>query len=102
MLTIFALSAIFPIVNPRLILAARDLGPSPGHIVRMVLLPSAVPSIFAGVWLGLGIERRRWAKTGRIMWTNDQKLQGRHVRLQPCQRITRSSLLVALWAASLR
>jgi chemotaxis response regulator CheB len=28
MLTIFALSAIFPIVNPRLILAARDLGPS--------------------------------------------------------------------------
>ena len=64
MLTIFALSAIFPIVNPRLILAARDLGPSPGHIVRMVLLPSAVPSIFAGVWLGLGIERRRWQKPG--------------------------------------
>ena len=64
MLTIFALSAIFPIVNPRLILAARDLGPSRGHIVRMVLLPSAVPSIFAGVWLGLGIERRRWQKPG--------------------------------------
>jgi ABC-type nitrate/sulfonate/bicarbonate transport system permease component len=65
MLTISALGAIFPIVintvlgirqcDPGLILAARDLGASPRRIVRMVLLPSAVPSIFAGVRLGLGV-----------------------------------------------
>jgi NitT/TauT family transport system permease protein len=65
MLTISALGAIFPIVintvlgirqcDPGLILAARDLGASPRQIVRMVLIPSAVPSIFAGVRLGLGV-----------------------------------------------
>jgi NitT/TauT family transport system permease protein len=65
MLTISALGAIFPIVintvlgirqcDPGLILAARDLGASQRQIVRMVLLPSAVPSIFAGVRLGLGV-----------------------------------------------
>ncbi len=65
MLTISALGAIFPIVintvlgirqcDPGLTLAARDLGASHGQIVRMVLLPSAIPSIFAGVRLGLGV-----------------------------------------------
>lgn len=65
MLTISALGAIFPIIintvlgirqcDPGLILAARDLGASNRQIVRMVLLPSAVPSIFAGVRLGLGV-----------------------------------------------
>jgi NitT/TauT family transport system permease protein len=65
MLTISALGAIFPIVintvlgirqcDPGLVLAARDLGASERHIVRMVLIPSAVPSIFAGVRLGLGV-----------------------------------------------
>lgn len=65
MLAISALGAIFPIVintvlgirqcDPGLILAARDLGASQRQIVRMVLLPSAVPSIFAGVRLGLGV-----------------------------------------------
>ena len=65
MLTISALGAFFPIVistvlgirqcDPGMILAARDLGASRRHIVRMVLLPSAVPSIFAGVRLGLGV-----------------------------------------------
>jgi NitT/TauT family transport system permease protein len=65
MLTISALGAIFPIVintvlgirqcDAGLILAARDLGASRRQIVRMVLLPSAVPSIFAGVRLGLGV-----------------------------------------------
>jgi len=64
MLTISALGAVFPIVintvlgirqcDPGLLLAARDLGATPRQIVRMVLLPSAVPSIFAGVRLGLG------------------------------------------------
>lgn len=65
MLAISALGAIFPIVintvmgirqcDPGLILAARDLGASNRQIIRMVLLPSAVPSIFAGVRLGLGV-----------------------------------------------
>ncbi len=65
MLTISALGAIFPIIintvlgirqcDPGLILAARDLGANERQIVRMVLLPSAVPSIFAGVRLGLGV-----------------------------------------------
>jgi NitT/TauT family transport system permease protein len=65
MLTISGLGAIFPIVintvlgvrqsDPGLVLAARDLGASPQQIVRMVLLPSAIPSIFAGVRLGLGV-----------------------------------------------
>jgi ABC-type nitrate/sulfonate/bicarbonate transport system permease component len=65
MLTISALGAIFPIVintvlgirqcDPGLILAARDLGSTNRQIIHMVLLPSAVPSIFAGMRLGLGI-----------------------------------------------
>jgi ABC-type nitrate/sulfonate/bicarbonate transport system permease component len=65
MLTISALGAIFPIVintvlgirqcDPGLVLAARDLGATQRQIVRMVLIPSAVPSIFAGVRLGLGV-----------------------------------------------
>jgi len=59
MLTISALGAIFPIIintvlgirqcDPGLILAARDLGATNRQIIHMVLLPSAVPSIFAGV-----------------------------------------------------
>jgi len=65
MLTISALGAIFPIIintvlgirqcDPGLILAARDLGANNRQIIHMVLLPSAVPSIFAGVRLGLGV-----------------------------------------------
>ncbi len=65
MLTISALGAIFPIVintvlgirqcDPGLILAARDLGASDRQVIRMVLLPAAIPSIFAGVRLGLGV-----------------------------------------------
>ena len=65
MLTISTLGAIFPIVintvlgirqcDPGLILAARDLGATNRQIISMVLLPSAVPSIFAGVRLGIGV-----------------------------------------------
>lgn len=65
MLTISALGAFFPIVintllgvrqcDPGLVLAARDLGASQRDIVRRVLIPSAVPSIFAGIRLGLGV-----------------------------------------------
>jgi len=64
MLTISALGAIFPIVintvlgirqcDSGLILAARDLGATNRQIISMVLLPSAVPSIFA-VRLGIGV-----------------------------------------------
>jgi ABC-type nitrate/sulfonate/bicarbonate transport system permease component len=65
MLTISALGAFFPIVintvlgvrqcDPGLVLAARDLGANQPQLVRLVLLPSAIPSIFAGVRLGLGV-----------------------------------------------
>jgi ABC-type nitrate/sulfonate/bicarbonate transport system permease component len=65
MLTISALGAVFPVVintvlgirqcDPGLILAARDLGATNRQIVSMVLLPSAIPSIFAGVRLGIGV-----------------------------------------------
>ena len=65
MLTISFLGAIFPIVintmlgvsqcDPGLVLAARDLGASQQQIMRRVLLPSAIPSIFAGMRLGLGV-----------------------------------------------
>lgn len=65
MLTISALGAVFPIVlntllgirqcDPGLVLAARDLGATRGQIIRKVLLPGAVPSIFAGIRLGLGV-----------------------------------------------
>lgn len=65
MLAISFLGAIFPIVintvlgvsqcDPGLVLAARDLGATPQQIMRRVLLPSAIPSIFAGVRLGLGV-----------------------------------------------
>ena len=65
MLTISALGAIFPILintvlgvrqcDPGLVLAARDLGASRRQVMRLVLLPSAIPSIFAGVRLGLGV-----------------------------------------------
>jgi NitT/TauT family transport system permease protein len=65
MLTISCLGAFFPVVintvlgirqcDPGLVLAARDLGANSRQIVRMVLLPSAIPSIFAGMRLGLGV-----------------------------------------------
>jgi NitT/TauT family transport system permease protein len=65
MLTISFLGAIFPIVintvlgvsqcDPGLVLAARDLGAKPQQIMRRVLLPSAILSIFAGMRLGLGV-----------------------------------------------
>ena len=65
MLSISFLGAIFPIVintvlgvsqsDPGLVLAARDLGATPRQIMRRVLLPSAIPSIFAGIRLGLGV-----------------------------------------------
>jgi ABC-type nitrate/sulfonate/bicarbonate transport system permease component len=65
MLTISALGAIFPILintvlgvrqcDPGLVLAARDLGATHRQIIRRVLIPSAVPSIFAGMRLGLGV-----------------------------------------------
>lgn len=65
MLTISALGAIFPILintvlgvrqcDPGLVLAARDLGATHAQIVRKVLIPSAIPAIFAGARLGLGV-----------------------------------------------
>lgn len=65
MLTISMLGAFFPVVintvlgisqcDQGLVLAARDLGASRRQIIRMVLLPSAIPSIFAGIRLGLGV-----------------------------------------------
>lgn len=65
MLTISFMGAFFPIVintvvgvtqcDQGLVLAARDLGASTRQIVLRVLIPSAIPSIFAGIRIGLGI-----------------------------------------------
>lgn len=65
MLTISGLGAIFPVIintvlgirqcDPGLVLAARDLNANRRQIVLKVLLPSAVPAIFAGIRLGLGV-----------------------------------------------
>jgi NitT/TauT family transport system permease protein len=65
MLAISALGAVFPIIintllgvrqaDPGLVLAARDLGASPRQVVAKVLIPAALPSIFAGMRLGLGV-----------------------------------------------
>ena len=65
MLTISALGAIFPVIintvlgirqcDPGLVLAARDLRANRRQIIVKVLLPSAIPSIFAGIRLGLGV-----------------------------------------------
>jgi ABC-type nitrate/sulfonate/bicarbonate transport system permease component len=60
-----ALGCIFPILvntiigvrqcDEGLILAARDLGASPVQIQRKVVLPAAIPAIFGGLRLALGI-----------------------------------------------
>lgn len=65
MLTISALGAIFPVIintvlgirqcDPGLVLAARDLRANRRQIILKVLLPSAIPAIFAGIRLGLGV-----------------------------------------------
>lgn len=62
---IIFLGAFFPIVlnttsgvlavNPSLPEVARTLGASEGQVVRRVLLPGALPSIFVGLRIGLGI-----------------------------------------------
>lgn len=56
--------ALFPIllntvhgveaVDPRLIASARSLGASNGAILREVILPGALPSIFTGLAIGMG------------------------------------------------
>lgn len=56
--------ALFPIllntihgveaVDPRLIAASRSLGASPRAILREVVLPGALPSIFTGLSIGMG------------------------------------------------
>ncbi|MGH7000147.1 MAG: ABC transporter permease, partial [Stellaceae bacterium] len=64
-LTLSWLGAIFPVVvntllgvkqcDKGLILAARDLGASDRQVRWRVMLPSAVPHVFAGLRLGLGV-----------------------------------------------
>ncbi|MBI0539228.1 ABC transporter permease [Roseomonas sp. KE2513] len=60
-----ALGCVFPVlvntiygvrqVDEGLVLAARDLGATPMQIQRKIVLPAAVPSIFAGLRIALGI-----------------------------------------------
>lgn len=60
-----ALGCVFPILvntilgvrqcDEGLVLAARDLGASHSQILRKVVLPAAIPSIFSGLRLALGI-----------------------------------------------
>jgi ABC-type nitrate/sulfonate/bicarbonate transport system permease component len=62
---IIFLGAVFPIllntvagvlaVSPALVEAARTLGAREGQLLRKVLLPGALPSIFVGLRVGLGI-----------------------------------------------
>lgn len=64
-LMISAISAFFPIVistyagikqaDRGLISAARDLGANERQIQQKVVIPAAIPSIFAGLQLGMGI-----------------------------------------------
>jgi ABC-type nitrate/sulfonate/bicarbonate transport system permease component len=64
-IVISAISAFFPIVistyagirqtDRGLIMAAKDLGASPRQIQMKVVIPAAVPSIFAGLHLGMGV-----------------------------------------------
>lgn len=59
------IGAVFPIilntllgvkqVDEGLVLAARDLGASRRQIWRKIMLPSALPEIFTGIRLGLGV-----------------------------------------------
>jgi ABC-type nitrate/sulfonate/bicarbonate transport system permease component len=60
-----AISAFFPIVlstyagvqqvDHGLVLAARDLGASPRQIQMKIILPAAIPHIFNGLQLGMGV-----------------------------------------------
>jgi ABC-type nitrate/sulfonate/bicarbonate transport system permease component len=60
-----AISAFFPIVlstyagvqqvDRGLVLAARDLGAGPRQIQTKVILPAAIPHIFTGLHLGMGV-----------------------------------------------
>ncbi len=64
-LTISAITAFFPVAistyagvrqaDPGLVRAARDLGASERQVQMQVVIPSAVPSIFAGLHLGMGV-----------------------------------------------
>jgi ABC-type nitrate/sulfonate/bicarbonate transport system permease component len=64
-ITLSALACVFPILvntiigvrqcDEGLILAARDLGATRGQIQRKIVLPAAVPAIFGGLRLALGI-----------------------------------------------
>jgi ABC-type nitrate/sulfonate/bicarbonate transport system permease component len=64
-IVISAVSAFFPIVistyagirqtDRGLIMAAKDLGANPRQIQMKVVIPAAIPSIFAGLHLGMGV-----------------------------------------------
>ena len=64
-LTISAITAFFPVVistyagirqaDQGLIRAARDLGANVRQVQMQVVIPAAVPSIFAGLQLGMGV-----------------------------------------------
>ena len=64
-LTISAISAFFPVVistfsgirqtDPGLVKAARDLGANQRQVQMKVVIPAAVPSITAGLQLGMGV-----------------------------------------------
>jgi NitT/TauT family transport system permease protein len=64
-IVISAVSAFFPIVistyagirqtDRGLIMAAKDLGANPRQIQMKVVIPGAIPSIFAGLHLGMGV-----------------------------------------------
>jgi ABC-type nitrate/sulfonate/bicarbonate transport system permease component len=64
-LTISAITAFFPVVistyagirqaDPGLLRAARDLGANERQVQMKVVIPAAIPSIFSGLHLGMGV-----------------------------------------------
>jgi NitT/TauT family transport system permease protein len=64
-ITISVVSAFFPVVistyvgirqaDQNLVRAARDLGANARQIQMKVIVPAAIPSIFAGLQLGMGV-----------------------------------------------
>lgn len=64
-LTISAITAFFPVVistyagirqtSQELVKAARDLGANTRQVQTKVVIPAAIPSIFAGLHLGMGV-----------------------------------------------
>jgi ABC-type nitrate/sulfonate/bicarbonate transport system permease component len=99
---IIALGAFFPIVlntvsgvksvDPRLIEAARTLGAGPRTVLARVLVPGAMPSIFTGVRIGMGIA---WMSLIAAELVSVQNGYGLGYMIMTARDLARYDLLVA-------